>query len=241
MEPSASSSPSPKTSYFGVKHLGNLKLLEGAESATVTVGPKDAAITWHLPKALLTRHSLFFAAALDGSFAEAKLNSVTMPDDDPNVFRLWVQWLYLGHITCQILGVDDINNVLVKAWILGDKLGCQIFKDVVMMDLLACHSPKVERPLIETSTLRTAYEGSAPGSKLRKWALNFFVFEIGQTRSGNFSALQRNILWVSETKDIEDFSQDYMEASVEFSLQGNPTNPYTNGQQYMEVLSFKPR
>ena len=164
-----------------------------------------------------------------------------MPDDDPNVFRLWVQWLYVGHITCQILRVEDINDVLVTAWILGDKLGCQIFQDVVMMELLACHSPNVERPLIETSTLRAAYEGSAPGSKLRKWALNFFLFEIRKTRDGTFSALQRNILWVSETKYIEDFSQDYMEASVEFSLQGNPTNPYTNGQQYMEVLSFTPR
>ena len=206
----------------------------------MTVGSQDAATTWHLPKALLTRQSPFFAAALNGSFAEAKLNSIAMPDDDPDVFRLWVQWLYVGRITCQILRVEDINNVLVKAWILGDKLDCHIFQDIVMMELLACHSPKVERPLIETSTLRAAYEGSAPGSKLRKWALNFFLFEIGKDRDGTFPALQRNILWVSETKGIEDFSQDYMEASVEFLLQGKPDNPYTKGQQYMEVLSFTP-
>ena len=161
-----------------------------------------------------------------------------MPDDDPTVFRRWVQWLFVGEITCEIVRVDDVNNVLVKAWILGDKLGCRVFQDVVMMELLACHSPEVEIPLIETSTLRAAYEGSAPGSKLRKWALDFFLFKIRQTREGAFSALQRNILWVSETKNIEDFSQDYMEASVEFSVQGNPANPHSNGQQYMEVLSF---
>ena len=161
-----------------------------------------------------------------------------MPDDDPNVFRRWVQWLLVGRITCEIVRVGDINNVLVKAWILGDKLGCHVFRDVVMMELLACHSPKVETPLIEPSTLCAAYEGSAPGSKLRKWALDFFLFQIRQTNSRNFSALQRNILWASETKIIEDFSQDYMEASVEFALQGNPANPHTNGQQYMEVLSF---
>lgn len=163
-----------------------------------------------------------------------------MPDDDPEVFRHWVQWIYIGKIICTILRVEGINDVLVKAWILGDKLGCPIFQDNVMVELLACHSPKVERPLIETSTLRTAYEGSAPGSKLRKWALNIFLFEMKTTRDGEFAVLQRNLLWVSETKSIEDFSQDYMEASVEFSLQGKPTNPYTNGQQYMEVLSFRP-
>ena len=195
------------------------------------MGSQAVAITWHLPKALLTRNSPFFAAALNGSFAEAKSNSVTMPEDDPEVFRLWVQWLYLGKITCRILHVEDVNNIFVKAWMLGDKLGCAIFQDIVMMELLACHSPKVEKPKIETSTLRAAYEGSAPRSKLRKWALNFFLFEIAKARDGTFSALQRNIHWASETKGIEDFSQDYMEASVEFSLLGNPTNPYTNGQQ----------
>ena len=161
-----------------------------------------------------------------------------MPEDDPHVFRRWVQWLFVGRITCEIVRVGDINNVLVKAWILADKLGCRVFQDVVMMELLACHSPKMETSLIETSTLRAAYEGSAPGSKLRKWALDFFLFQIRQTGDEISSALQRNILWASEAKIIEDFSQDYMEASVEFSLQGNPANPYTKGQQYMEVLSF---
>ena len=207
----------------------------------MTVGSQDAAKTWHLPKALLVRQSPFFAAALNGSFAEAKLNSVTMPDDDPIVFRLWVQWLYVGGIAYRVLHVEDINNVLMKAWILGDKLDCHVFQDIVMMELLACHSLKVERPLFETSTLRAAYEGSAPGSKLRKWALNFFLFEMGNKRDGTTSALQRNILWVSETKGIEDLSQDYMEASVEFLLQGNPTNPYIYGQQCMQVLKFTPR
>lgn len=167
-----------------------------------------------------------------------------MPDDDPTVFRLWVQWLYVGQFTCNILHVEDINNILVKAWILGHKLGGLIFQDVVMVELLACHSlireAKGDELLIEPSTLRAAYEGSAPGSKLRKWALDFFLFEIGNNRGGTSSALQRNILWVSETKGIDDFSQDYMEASVEFLRQGEPANPCTNWQRYMYVLCFTP-
>ncbi len=204
----------------------------------MTVGSQDAATTWHLPKAHLIRQSPFFAAALNGSFAEAKLNSVAMPDDDPNLFRLWVQWLYIGKITKPILSVEDIN-VVVKAWILGDKLGCHIFQNVVMLHFsLASHSPNWEGPLIEPSTLRAAYEGSAPGSMLRKWAIDFFLFETRNKRYGKVSAQQRNILWVSETKDIEDFSQDYMAASVECSLEGEPANPYDNVVQYMVGLGF---
>ena len=150
-----------------------------------------------------------------------------MPDDDPNVFRVWVQWLFVGQITCEILSIEDINNILVKGWILGDKLGCWIFQDIVMLELLACHSPYWGNDSIEPSTLRAAYEGSGPGSMLRKWAIDFFLFETRNKSCGEVSALQRNI------KDIEDFSQDYMEASVKCSLEGEPANPYIVPSQYM--------
>ena len=156
-----------------------------------------------------------------------------MPDDDPNVFRLWVQWLFVGQITCEILCIEEINNILVKGWILGDKLGCHIFQDIVMLELLACHSPYWGNDSIEPSTLRAAYEGSGPGSMLRKWAIDFFLFETRMQRCGKVSALQRNILWVSETKDIEDFSQDYMEASVKCLLEYEPGNPHSMPSQYM--------
>ena len=179
------------------------------------------------------RQSLFFAAALNGSFAEAKLLSLTMPDNDPKVFRLWVQWLYVGEYTCQILRVEDVNNVLVKAWILGDKLGCLIFQDVVMMELLACHSPFCGVDLIEPSTLRAAYEGSAPGSMLRKWALDFFLFETGKKECEKASVMQRNRLWFEGAKDIEDFAQDYMEARLNCTLEGEPGNPYMWSDRYM--------
>ena len=212
--------------------------LEGSESTTVTVGPQDAATTWHLPKALLIHKSPFFAAALNGPFAEAKLNSVVMLDDDPNVFRLWVEWLFVGQITCTF---EHINNVLVEAWILGDKLGCHIFQNVVMIELLKSHSPDRKARLLEPSTLRAAYEGSAPGSKLRKWALDSFLFETRDTKYGSASTLQRNISWVSEIKDIEDFSQEYMEACVGCSLESGPANPWLDSTQYMEILDSTAR
>ena len=196
----------------------------------MTVGSQDAATTWHLPKALLIHQSPFFVAALNGSFAEAKLDSVTMPEDDPNVFRLWVQWLFAGTIT------RHNSNGLVKAWILGDKLGCPIFQNTIMMALLECRDPKREDRLVEPSALRAAYEGSTTGSKLRKWALDFFLFETRKIQDGSLSAAQRNLSWISETKDIEDLSQDYMEARVGCSQEGAPANPFLNATQYMESL-----
>ena len=196
------------------------------------VGPQQAAITWHLPKALLTRQSLFFAAALNGSFAEAKLNSVTMPDDDPNVFRVWVQWLLVGYTNSETIPYEEVNNVLVKAWILGDKLGCHIFQDFIMTGLLVVLGSDYWTE-IKPSTFRAAYEGSAPGSMLRKWAVDLFLFETRNKEGGKVSALQRNSLWFSEVKDVEGFSQDYMEASMKCSLESGPEDPCDMESRYM--------
>ena len=195
----------------------------------MTVGSQNAATIWHLPKALLIHESSFFAAALSGPFAEAKLNSVTMPDDDPDVFELWIQWLLVADIAC------EFDVLWVKAWILGDKLGCLEFQNLVMIRLLDSHSPFQKAGLIEPSTLRVAYEGSAPGSKLRKWAIDLVLFETSYNKKGDPSALQRNIDWVSQTKDIEGFSQDYMEACVGCSLKGGPANPWFASNQYLEA------
>ena len=196
----------------------------------MTVGSHDEAVIWHLPKALLIRQSLFFAAALSGSFAEAELNSVTMPEDDPNIFKLWVQWLYVGQFTYV---KERVGEIMVKGWILGDKLGCYIFRDVVMVKLLACHSSGLGHDLIDPSTLRAAYEGSAPGSLLRRWALDSFLFETKHKERRDAAALERNRRWYPEAKDIEDFSQDYMEASV-CSVEGGPgNNPYYMPSLYM--------
>ena len=150
-----------------------------------------------------------------------------MPDDDPDAFRLWVQRLFVATITC------SSNIVCVKAWILGDKLGCPDFQNLVMEILLQSHSPSTVAGIVEPSTLRVAYEGSAPGSKLRKWALDFFFFKTRDNKQEGSLALQQNTDWVSQAKSIEDFCQDYMEAHVRCSLEGEPIYPWVHKDQYM--------
>ena len=70
--------------------------MEESETVTDIVGPENDAKIWHLPKRLLTNNSTFFAAALDGAFAEATTKQVTLAEDDPRVFESFVQWLYYG-------------------------------------------------------------------------------------------------------------------------------------------------
>ena len=156
-----------------------------------------------------------------------------MPDDDPIVFRLWVQWLFTSAIA------SPTSNELVKAWILGDKLGCPIFQNTIMMGLLEYYSPGKGNRMVEL--MRVAYEGSAPGSKLRKWAVNLFIFETRKNQDGTLSTMEQNLSWIRETKDIEDFSQDYMEARVGCFREGEPVNLVLNATQYLENTNSRAR
>lgn len=152
------------TNYFGFS-------LENTTAIKITVGPKDEEISWTLPKSLLTHHSEFFNAALNGTFAESKSNSMTMPEDSPRAFRLFVQWLYVGDIM-----VNDIDDWL-EAWVLGDKLGNIAFRDCAMTKLINGHTYSAIQP----ETVSTAYRKSVSGSNIRKWALAQLLFD---SRSG---------------------------------------------------------
>lgn len=147
--------------------------LEGSESVAVSVGAGQRTQKWHLPKNLLTNVSPFFAAALTGSFAEAFSNSITLPEDDPGAFEVFIHWLYVG--------IYDSDDVVVwapksstNAWVLGDKLGCPVFQDLAM-DRLIDHHKNVK---ILAETLRLAYPKSTPGSKLRQYALDQFRWDM---------------------------------------------------------------
>ena len=111
----------------------------------MVVGTEDVSKTWHLPKELLVKASPFFAAALNGSFAEATSRVVNLPEDDTDAFALFVRWLYVGEIRGKLFRSEDESSgdellgprsatsdydaisastqVYVQAVILRDKLG----------------------------------------------------------------------------------------------------------------------
>jgi len=55
-----------------------------------TKKPKD----FHVHKERLCRYSPFFRRALDRDWSEAKSNIITLPDDTPETFGIYCDWLY---------------------------------------------------------------------------------------------------------------------------------------------------
>ncbi|WPG98125.1 Hypothetical protein R9X50_00091100 [Acrodontium crateriforme] len=60
-------------------------------------------------KELLTAASPFFAAAFNGSFAEGLDQVVRLPEERPEIFEWFLQWLYTGTLTTPIAGSFGSN------------------------------------------------------------------------------------------------------------------------------------
>lgn len=76
------------------------------EVATVVVGGAQTTdsrsqtqTTYKIHKDLLTAESPFFAAALNGTFAEGLDQTVHLLEDKPEVFEWFLWWLYTGSLT----------------------------------------------------------------------------------------------------------------------------------------------
>ncbi|KAI4249484.1 MAG: hypothetical protein L6R42_008971 [Xanthoria sp. 1 TBL-2021] len=78
----------------GVADSERVLLLQDTGVVTVRVGSSND--TWTIHRRLLTHHSPFFAAALNGSFNESTTKTVELIEDDPSAFMLFVLWLYSG-------------------------------------------------------------------------------------------------------------------------------------------------
>ncbi len=205
------------------------------------VGTSPNTKTWQLHKELLIDSSPFFAAALDGSFAEATSKVIRLPEDNPDIFALFIQWLYVGDFAHGFCTADHTNDydldnnddhhccrasilIDIRAWILGDKLGCSIFKDVAMLRLIRAF----DTWSIDTTTVRIAYEGSAHGSKLRKFLLDEFRHE---AKADYFS--DDTDEWVLLARVCVDFGEDLMKAIC----YNEGREPKEQKAVYLEVLT----
>jgi len=134
--------------------------------------------TWSLPKRLISHYSPFLEAACLRDFKELRENRIQLPDDDPVVFALFVEWMYYGEYTIAPFQLpvhvrSDSISIHAKCWVLGDKLLCTEFKDHAMSRLYAQHNANIFTRAISTLDVQYACDNSAEDSKLRKLYVDF--------------------------------------------------------------------
>lgn len=80
---------------------------------TVLVGPHE--MKWCLHENLLSGVSDFFRSAFNSGFKESVEGKITMPEDDPQAFELFVRWLYMRTLVPQaVTSPATIANLLFR-------------------------------------------------------------------------------------------------------------------------------
>ncbi len=184
-----------------------------SEPIAIRVSVDAKLKTWHLPKKLLTTNSTFFAAALDGGFAEQDSKTVTLPEVGAEDFELWVQWLYLGELKYE---EDDEPRLcdykeLVRLWSIGDMLGCPMFQnETVTCIVTAMSGHGTQSHGIQPELVAFIWDTCAPGSKLRKFAIDQCILD---ARMGRFKGASEEA-HIQFAEDNEDFAKAYTAASI---------------------------
>lgn len=94
----------------------------------IVVGQGPEQGRWVLHEEMLCDRYAYFRAAFQGGFRETQTKILTMPEDDPKAFGLFVDLML--HVYANIFhhfGNDDeaVQLGLCKAYVLADMLGCQ--------------------------------------------------------------------------------------------------------------------
>ena len=167
------------------------------------VGSGDAKEVWHLPERLLKSKSTFFTAALEGGFAEGLSKNITLPEENPGIFKYFVGWLYTG--SDPIAKLQD-QDFVVPLWFLGDLLGCPLMQDDAMCALLAWDSA-----FIDEDILKQIYESSAQGSKIRRFVIDRCLYDIRRIWPERH---EEGCPYLQFVKHNEDFAQQLAEATL---------------------------
>ena len=213
------------------RDLINIRIAN-SEPIEIRVGIEANLKIWHLPKKLLTNNSTFFAAALDGGFAEQHSKTVTLPEVATDDFKAWIRWLYLGELLPKAFGPPDLESEkeLVRLWSLGDMLGCPMFQDASLAALVL--DMNMDAHGMRPEFLSFIWETCAHGSKLREFVVDQFTNDV---RMGRFEGdPESQEAYTQFAEDNEDFAREYIAASIRNG--GREWSPQTLRETYAPSL-----
>lgn len=146
------------------------------------MGPSP--ISFYVHERLLRDASRFFDAAMRGDWKESAERVVPLPVDDPEVFNLFVGWLYNRKFpTKNDVGSAEGNEeymLLAKLYVLGEKLQATTIKTAVIGAILGKAKTKVQPgghswyPV--GSIVRYLYENTPPTSPARRLLVDLYVW-----------------------------------------------------------------
>ena len=152
-------------------------------------------MSWTVQERLLITHSTFFQACLLSTFHEAASNVVDLPDDEAEIFEMFIQYLYTGTAAFS----DHTPIQVAKAWVLGDKLDSPIFTFQVLRQLVLMH--RKDHLNCTPELIKYIFENCAITSDISTFATYQFVVECW---AGEHAEALRE--WVQVAQDVIAFN-----------------------------------
>lgn len=130
----------------------------------------------HLVHEAFALTSGFFAAAISGKWEEVNTNGVALPDQEPNLFKVYLEWLYTKAFTTDNDDSRTPPNVLLrlsKLYILGQYLLDFSFRNSVVDRVYEEH----RHLLPELEEIEDVWRATPEGTSMRRiiaamWAMS---------------------------------------------------------------------
>lgn len=145
----------------------------------IEVGPEDEdedeSEVFIIESEALVHRSLFFRKALSGGFKEAQERVVKLPEDDPEIFGIYLHHVQTNEFSVlpDSLSLEDngYEETLIKLYVLAEKLQDTRFKNAIVRAVIGyCHQSRPNNRFysLGQSVTRLLYEGTSPGSNMRR-------------------------------------------------------------------------
>ncbi|TIA19722.1 hypothetical protein D6C81_04587 [Aureobasidium pullulans] len=143
-------------------------------------GPKASRKTFVVHKNLLMTVSGFFAMGLTSSFKEADTGIFEMEEEDPDVFSIFIHWIYFNRLfkmkTSPSSATDEDSeewDCLPRLYTLGERLNAPRFKDAVISATIE----KVKESQVMPDNWATyVYQNTVAPCGMRRLIVDFHVF-----------------------------------------------------------------
>ena len=138
---------------------------------TLEVGPDKKPFV--VDPVLLGRHVPFFEKAFSSDFSQAHTSTMSLPEEDPNIFSVFLLWVYTnGQLPSSSLESEDGRNtpLYVCLYILGEKWCCEKLKDNVFALLLVL----LKKNFILEEAWLAAY-GASKGARTRPLLVRYLA------------------------------------------------------------------
>ncbi|GIZ37635.1 hypothetical protein CKM354_000107800 [Cercospora kikuchii] len=159
---------------------------------TVTVGTGDDAEVFLVHDFLLKQSSKFFQTALKEEWREGQDKKINLPDDEPDIFGAYVEYLFSGKIATATekaavdLTRDDAGleyTCQAKLYVLGEKLLDDKFCDCAlraMVELSRLERANGVHYLPGILAVQTIYEGTTDASPIRRFLVDLYLTRVSK-------------------------------------------------------------